>query len=360
VGSTRGGIALFPKDGPLQWLLRGDFDEVLGMTADRRHALVARTLGATSVELVDVPVDGSPSTSLASTDIRARKGLQVSPDDKQVVWSACVELSQIIGFDAAGRLRPAIQSDMPEPSSLTIVPHTQQLVIVSTRGGKAAPWLVGLSTDALPRAISVGNFAARDVAISHDGALYVVTVPGDGLYVGAVEGGAGLHRVTSDGFDSSPSFRADDKRIVFTRHTRGKPTRVMSVPVEGGELSDVLGDDSDGAAPSPVDDRIAYLDGPSSAELVPRIWDGRTARPLSPKLPAGRYGYPRFSPDGRRLALVRGDTDLVEVDVASGAVLRTLATPTGDQLAYPTYTPAGLVVIRVRFQGNLWLADTGL
>ena len=57
------------------------------------------------------------------------------------------------------------------------------------------------------------------------------------------------------------------------------------------------------------------------------------------------------------MALVRGDSEVVEVDVASGAIVRTLSTPNADQLAQTTYTSKGLVVVRVRWQGNLWMAD---
>ncbi|HEY8041422.1 MAG TPA: protein kinase [Polyangiaceae bacterium] len=360
LGSNLGGLAYFPPDGAMRWLLKGDLDEVLGVTTDRRHALVSRTRAAANAELLDVPIDGSPSTSLVSTGVSARKGLRFSPGDRQVVWSACAEVPQIMGFDGAGRLRRVVENDLLEPSWLVSVPGTKQVAVVSTRGGRPEPWLVGLSTDALPQAIPVGTLTVRDITVSHDGASFVVSVPGDGLYLGPLRGPPGLRRLTSDASDATPAFVAGDAQVVFTRHPSGAHARVMSVPVEGGAPTPVLDDDSDGAAPSPVDARIVYLLGPSSAEVVPRVWDGHSSRPLSALLPVGRYGYPRFSPDGRRVALVRGDTDLLEVDAASGAILRTLATPTGDQLAFPAYTPSGLVFIRVRFQGNLWLADTSL
>jgi Tol biopolymer transport system component len=132
----------------------------------------------------------------------------------------------------------------------------------------------------------------------------------------------------------------------------------MSVALDGGDAAPLLEEDSDWAAPSPVDDRIVYLSGATSAETLPQVWDGhKGVRPLSSHLARGRYGGPRFSPDGRRVVLVRGDTDLIEVDVATGAIVRELSTQTGDQLVFPTYTPAGLVAIRVRFQGNIWVAD---
>jgi hypothetical protein len=124
------------------------------------------------------------------------------------------------------------------------------------------------------------------------------------------------------------------------------------VPIDGGEATPLLPEGSDLAAPSPIDDRIVYVSGNSLAEALPQLWDGRHSRPLSAQLQTGRYGRPRFSPDGRRVAIPRGDAEILEVDVATGSILRSLSTPTGDQLVFPTYTPAGLVAIRVRFQGQ--------
>ena len=266
-------------------------------------------------------------------------------------------MPQIIGFDAAGKLRRPVDSDMPEISFLTGVPGTSQVVVVATRGGKPEPWLVGLATDALPQPLPMGSLSIRDVAISHDGAKLAVSVTGDGLYAGRLRDGSPLRRLTSEGTDATPAFRADDAQIVFTRHVAGAPPVVMTVPFLGGEPVSLLGTSSDAAGPSPRGDAIVYLHGESMAEEVPEIWDGHASRPLSSHLPLGRYGAPRFSPDGRRVALVRGDTEIVEVDVATGTLVRSLSTLTGDQLADPTYTPSGLIALRVRFQGNLWMAD---
>jgi Tol biopolymer transport system component len=356
-GRSGGGLAVFPPERDPRWLFHGDVDEVLAVTADGRHALFARERAATSVELVDQPLDGSPATSLAAAGISPHKGVAFSPDDRLIAWSACVDVPQIVGFDRAGKLRRVVESDMPEPSYLTSVPGTSQVAVVSTRAGKPQPWLVGLSSDALPQPIAVGALAVRDVAIAHDGVRFVVTVSNDGLYVGSLRDAAALRKLTADGSDASPAFRMGDAQIVFTRHPPGAPSVVMSVPIGGGDATAVLGDDSDSAEPSPVDDQLVYLQGASAAEVMPEVWDGHRSRLLSKQLQPGRYGRPHLSPDGRRAALVRGDTEILEVNVATGAIVRTLATPTGDQLADPTYTPSGLVAIRVRFQGNLWMAD---
>jgi hypothetical protein len=358
VGRSTGGVALFPPNNTLHWLLQGDVDEVLAVTPDQRHALVARTRSSTNVELVDQPIDGSPATSLASTGVNARKGLALSPDGKTVAWSVCVDVPQITGFDASGKLRRAVEDDLPEPSSLDAVPGAQQIVVVSTRSGKPEPWLVGLATDALPQPVTIGSKRIRDLAVAGDGKRFVAAVADDGLYVGSLNDATGLRKLTSDPLDAAATFRTGNARIVFTHHPASAPPQVMTIAVEGGETAPLLPVGSDLAAPSPVDDRVVYLAGSTIAETVPQVWDGRQSRPLSAKLEPGRYGRPRFSPDGSRVAIVRGDTELLEVNVATGAIVRSLSTPTGDQLVYPTYTPAGLVAIRVRFQGNVWLGDS--
>jgi Tol biopolymer transport system component len=353
-----GGIALFPPDGGPRWLLTGNVDEVLALSPDGRHALASRP-SATGVELMDVPVDGSPATSLASSGVAARKGLAFSPDGKRITWSACTEVPQVAGVEPRGRTLRVLKDDLLGPQSLANVPGTSTIAVVSARAGKPEPWIVDPSGRVAPRAIPIGSLSAADIAVSGDGSRFVISVPADGLYIGSLHGDPQIRRLTQSSWDSLPSFRFGDREVVYTRRSPDAPPCVMSVPVEGGEPRPLLAAGSDNAAPSPVADRIAYVAGNSSAEVVPTVWDGATGttRPLSSSMPIGRYGYLRFSPDGRHVALVRGDTDVVEVDVATGIIVRRLTTPTGDQLAHPTYGPSGLVIVRVHWQGNIWLAD---
>jgi hypothetical protein len=128
--------------------------------------------------------------------------------------------------------------------------------------------------------------------------------------------------------------------------------------VGGGEATPLLEPGTDDPAASPVDDRVAFLVG-GVADSVPMLWDGRTGarRPLSAKLQPGRYTSLRFSLDGKRVAVLRGDTDLVEVDATTGNVVRTWTAPNAEAAYNPTYTPVGLVVERMAWQGNIWVAD---
>jgi Tol biopolymer transport system component/tRNA A-37 threonylcarbamoyl transferase component Bud32 len=353
------GIAVW-REGTLTWLYRGHVEEVLTVTGDRRHVLASRPT-PTSVELVDVPLDGSPVTSLASSGIEAREGLAWSRDGEHLVWSACKQVWHLAGADARGSFR-LLDVDMAGVTSVAPVPHRREVTVVSSRAGRPEPWIVPLSGKAAPRPIPTGGLTASEIAVASDANRFVISVSGRGLYVGSltVPETGGLRRLTEGAMDSSPDFRFGDAQVVFTRRLLDGRPHLMVVPVAGGPATELLGVGSDLAAPSPTDDRIAFLAGITGSDFVPMVWDGRdgSQRPLSPHLRAGRYSQVRFSPDGRRVAVVRGQTQIVEVDASSGAIVRTLSTANGDQLTQPTYTPTGLVTVVVQWQGNLWTADT--
>ena len=355
-----GGVAVLRTDAPPRWLVKQPMKETLALTPDGKHVLAARDQ-LTGVELMDLPLDGSPPTSLAAAGIDAREGLDVSRDGAHLVWSSCREVPQLVTVEGSDPTFRPTRMDIDGPSSMVAIPNRPEMLVVSTRAGKAAPWIVPLGGGA-PRALAVGKVTPSEIAASQDGSRFVVAVPDHGLQVGSLAGDPALRPLTTDGLDSAPAFRFGDRQVVFTRRRPDGKPQLMTVPVEGGEPTQLVGTGSDGAAPSPVDDRIAYLAGTTMNEVIPTLWDGRAGslRPLSPKLPAGRYGYLRFSPDGRRVALIRGQTELLEIDVASGTVVRKLSTPSDDQIAVPTYVAGArgtLVMVRIRWQGNLWMAD---
>ena len=156
--------------------------------------------------------------------------------------------------------------------------------------------------------------------------------------------------------DTAPCFRAAGDAVVFTRAGSDGVPQVMVVPAAGGSPAALLASGSHGAQVSPLDDTIVYLPAPRG---VPMIADahGAGGRPLSPALAKDAYGEVRFSPDGARVVLLRGHKEVIEVEVGSGAIVRAVAAPAREQLYAPTYGDAGPLVIRVRWQGNIYVAD---
>ena len=355
-GLHLGGIAI-ASDGGLRWLMHSDIDEVLALSPDGRHAIASRSTMANEDELVDVPLDGSPVSSLSATGIVAHKGFSATVDGKRVAWSTCKAVPHLTSADGDARLPAALKTAELDLVSFAAIPGGRDIAAIATRRGPRELWILDIAGQAPPRTLPIGRLPLREIAVSPEGAHFAVAVEGSGLHVGLLRGDPALVRVTSDSSDGGPTFRHGGAQLVFTRHEGGLP-RVTVVPVAGGDATPLLEPGTDDPAASPVDDRLAFLAG-AVADSVPMIWDGATGarRPLSPKLPRGRYTSLRFSLDGKRVAVVRGDTDLVEVDSMTGSIVRTWTAPNAEAAYNPTYTPVGLLVERMSWQGNVWVAD---
>jgi Tol biopolymer transport system component len=358
------GIAVFDPRGAMRWLSQENFEEVFDLTRDARHVITMRSMSTGTYELLDMPVDGSPPASLSSSGIQARKGLTLAPDEKHVAWSTCTAYADTPTTDVSGRLSDPIGDvEAGDWSSMSGIPGTSLLAVVSSRAGKAQPWVHDVAGRTPPRAISIGDLSAHEISVSFDGRQFVLSVNDKGLYVGNLGGSdPQLRQLTSDPRDSRPSFSSDGAQILFTRQLADSKPEVFTVPTSGGEAVPLLPPGSDDGVCAPIGDRIAYLAGDSVSDATPMIRNGRTgvSQPLSPGLERGRYTGLRFSPDGRRIALARGDAEIIELDARTGTRLRTIQNPRGYQLSQPTYTAGGLVVTRIRWQGNIWIADAVL
>jgi hypothetical protein len=131
----------------------------------------------------------------------------------------------------------------------------------------------------------------------------------------------------------------------------------MTIPTGGGEPRVIL--EPGARAPDVAGDgRIVYLRGAGEGHvsIVVAPPGGGAARPLSASLPAGAYARPQFSPDGKRVAVVRAGSELIEVDVATGRIVRSF-THGGDGFEHAVYSGDEMVIARRLWAGDLWLAD---
>jgi Tol biopolymer transport system component len=240
------------------------------------------------------------------------------------------------------------------------VPGSDQLVVLSTRDHSRSPWLVDLAHGAPPRKISVDAGDLSELTVSPDGSHLVVKVDGGGLrVVGLGDAGAGtLRTLTDDPTDSRPSFWRGGREVLFQRDIDGGATQIFAVSIDGGAPRVVLGRGNRAPGGSPAGERFVYLGGAKSRSVTPMIYDARSGAhaPLSALLEEGNYAAPAFSPDGRRVALVRGGRELVEVDVASGAITRRTG-PATDSLERAFYARDDLFAVRMSWVGDLWMAD---
>jgi serine/threonine-protein kinase len=355
--SGESGIALFAPTGTMSWLARADAEEVLAFTPDGQHVLGAQTTHANNPELFEVPLAGGALTPLPSTDLKPSKGLVFSPDGARLAWSSCRGVWSLVRFDGKKAFVPAGSTSWQE-SSVAPVAGTPSIAVISERSGVASLWLLDPAGRAPARMVlSGGEPRINDnVDVSPDGKLAALELVGVGLAIVRLDDAA-VRPLTKDPSDERPLFTHDGRQLVFTRRVAGAALQVHVVDVESGEARPLLDPFTKEAAPSPVDDRIAYISGDTPSTFVPMIADLATGRkrPLSPKLGPGRYMSTAFSRDGKRVAVVAGESRLVEVDAATGAVLR--QGEADNMLQAPRYVGDELWAARTSYRGNVWMAD---
>ena len=351
------GLALLSEREDAVWLLRGEIEEVLALTPDEKSAITARVTAMNTEELVAVPLDGSPVQSLAGSGIPVGKGLDLSRDGRRVTWSTCRSTPMIMEVTASGFGR-SIADDESDSMALAAIPGSSRIAILSQRSGTQQPWIADIDGRAPARMLPIAPVDPIEIAVSGDGARFAVATLDQGIYVGNVDGDVAVRRLTDHAGDTSPTFRFGDREILFTRLAPDGKSRVMRVSTEGGEPAPLLDPGSSAPSASPVDDRVIYLQADEHQARSLELWDGRTGkrRALAPGFTARHFRAPRFSPDGRRVMAIVANHEIVEIEVASGRVLRDTTTG-GDTVYSPAYTSAGIFAIRVSWAGNIWLAD---
>jgi Tol biopolymer transport system component len=160
-----------------------------------------------------------------------------------------------------------------------------------------------------------------EAAISPDGKSFVFVSTHGGtpdIWLRQVSGGEPV-RLTNDAADESELvYAADGETVYFTRRdTSG--AAIWRMGALGGQPQRIV----NGAtfpAPSPDGRSLAYIEG--NADLVVRALDGSGTRTLAKGIIGGIPG-PRWSPDGGRLSYVRAGllapANLFVIDVATGS-----------------------------------------
>jgi Tol biopolymer transport system component len=159
--------------------------------------------------------------------------------------------------------------------------------------------------------------------------------------------------LTNGPADDMPEFSPDGSTVLFTRLTGARPS-VFRVPLLGGEPRRVV-DDAAEATWSPDGQRIAFLRSQAAApgknaavSLMVAASDGGALREVARFDSVGGIG-PRFSPDGRKIALIfngvaGGSFALRVVDVENGKVDTVADSSTGVRPWAPLWTRDGRLV----------------
>jgi len=356
----RGLVLYGPAAGAPSTLFADDTEDALGLFPDGRALLVPKLLATGRVELWRVPLDGTTASLLPGNAVLPRKGLDLSRDGRQVLWSTCSteqDLAVLRGTPlVAAQLLPKTEWTDEQPAG--IPGSSSRVVVVSDRNGKRQLWVLdveGKERDAARR-LATGDLEAAAPTVSPDGHFVAFTAIGKGIHVVPLDGPGEVRRLTSGADDTGATFSQDGASVYFATRTAAGKRAIARIPLDGSGSAETLVENADRPAASPVDERLAYVALVGEAG-TPTMLDLRTtrSRPLSPALHLGTYGALRFSPDGKRVLVSAGLSQLAEVDAATGAVARRF--DSGDQITSTTYLGKDIVVSRLGWRGDLWSAS---
>jgi Tol biopolymer transport system component len=283
-------------------------------------------------------------------------GIDVREDGKRLVFSTCTEREYIVRIPpgSSATAEPAVITKGAWQDTNPSIVDAHQIVITSNRVGAAQGWLLDLEGKVPPR------------AITPSGSLGSTASPDGTLVAYATRTGLGIHdlaanndrSLTTDPSDAAPVFTHDSKTIVFER-TVGGVTHVFAVPAAGGEARKLFAGEA--PTPSPKDDTIVFLTAPDDTGTVKMMaGDLAGGEPHElPKLERATWRRPKFSPDGRRLLVVRGYQQLVSVTLDGGAAPRVVWTTKTGSVNTATWQRDGVTIIAAvgGYEGDLWLAD---
>lgn len=169
-------------------------------------------------------------------------------------------------------------------------------------------------------------------------------------------GGEGLIRLTGDSHDCCPVWSPNGQSVAFSRLTERRRT-IYEVRARGGlprELATTdLIPDHEELDWSPDSKTIAFVARGSSGEPAIFLWylESRNARQLTAPAVNQQDWGPAFSPDGSRIAFVRGRNVMV-MSTDGGEVLQ-LTTESRRVIGSPTWTADGQFVVYASVDGEL-------
>ena len=280
-------------------------------------------------------------------------GMTVAPAGDRMILSTCRQVHQLGRMGRDHSFTPLVRPGDWSDTGPQLLPDGR-ILFASDRTGAIHIW--ALDPTGEPRMVI--DRPSSFPALSPDRTRLAWIGLGSeaaGVYVSAPDG-SDRRRLTRSTRDDRASFSRRGDGIYFLRGSEDG-CRVFEVPLAGGEPRPVTPANAIGYAASPTADRIAWLARRGEGR---EIMIGPPGGPFTrfPRSPIGNFSSPSFSRDGATLWVVRGGSELLELDVAGRRPPRVVWRTRNDFIAevVPDADGEGWIGGVARFEGDLYLA----
>ncbi|HEX3473455.1 MAG TPA: hypothetical protein VHT91_00365 [Kofleriaceae bacterium] len=288
-------------------------------------------------------------------------GFAISADGRRLAFSTCKRPLQLVRIEDNGRLVPVPVMESGDWDVYTpVAVDDRHLLFSSNRTGSLQLFVLDGGSGRVHAVGPRGGGELGGVSQDRRWFAYVGRAPA-GIWLGAIDGATPPRRLTDDASDTEPVFSQDDRHVIFVRWTGGR-AHLWIVPAAGGAARQLTATPSRIPMTSAADKRIFFLE-PSALGYRLMVTDERggaaagAAPPMLARTEGNTWGFAR-SRDGRRILIVRGGYEIVEVDVDSDRPPR-VKHRLNQWIVDVNYAADDQHVIAVvnRGEGNIWLAE---
>jgi Tol biopolymer transport system component/tRNA A-37 threonylcarbamoyl transferase component Bud32 len=357
----RRGIGVLARDGQVHVLAEHvDLPYANGglVAAPSQRAVYFTTRHGTVDDLVRVPRAGGELQTVGG-GVTPSDGVAISADGRRLAFSTCKHSSQLVRIDDDGQLVPVMASgDWNEDNPFAV--DDRHLLFSSNRTGSLQLFVLDGDSDEVHAVGPESGGSLGGLSQDRRWFAYAGRAPA-GIWLGAIDGTTTPRRLTDDAHDDAPVFSHDDRHVIFERRT-GDGVHLWIVPAAGGAAHQLVATPSHVPMTSAADERIFFIE---ESELGRRLMvtderGGAVAAAAPPMLAfreGNTWGYLR-SRDGRRILIVRGGFEIVEVDVDSDRPPR-LKQKLKHWIVNVNYAADDQHVIAAvsRGAGDIWLAE---
>lgn len=327
------------------------------VAAPSQRAVYFTTRHGTVDDLVRAPRSGGELQTVGG-GVTPSDGFAISADGRRLAFSTCKHSSELVRIADDGRPVQAMTSgDWNEDNPFAV--DDRHLLFSSNRTGGLRLFVFDGGSGEVRAVGPETGGSLGGVSQDRRWFAYAGRAPA-GIWVGSIDGAA-PRRLTADASDDAPVFSHDDRHVIFERRT-GDDVHLWIVPAAGGAARQLVATPSHFPMTSPADDRVFFLEmsGLGRRLMVTDERGAATARAAPPMLAfrdGNTWGFLR-SRDGRRILIVRGGYEIVEVDVDSDRPPR-LKYRLKQWIANVNYDADDQHVIAAvsRGAGDIWLAE---